>query len=117
MVKKEDAIESYEGIFNQVWERVVVTLGAITVAALWRRAIKRTITDCSLLEGLIVTNNGFDLSSLKKTLTSDQQEKLCDMFEQVMLSFFELLSELTGEMIVDQFYKKKILEEIQVKRM
>lgn len=111
MVKKEAVVNIYEDLLAKLWDRIVVSMGVVTVTALWRRIIRKTSVHFPFIEGLSVSNDGFDFSQIRKM--NEKEEIYRNGFEDLILNFFDLLTELTGDMIIDRLFKEKILGEIK----
>jgi len=111
--KKEEVVEIYEELLKKIWDRIVFTLGAVTMAALLRRVIKKTVVSFSFIEELTVSNDGLNFSRLKEKIGIRDKKMIRNGFEELILNFFDLLAELTGDTIVDKLFKKEMLEEVK----
>lgn len=110
-LKKPAVVNIYEDLLSKLWDRIVVSMGAVTVTALWRRVIRKTSGHFPFIEGLSVSNDGFDFSQIRKM---NEKEKIYrNGFEELILNFFDLVTELTGDMIIDRLFKEKIMDEIK----
>ncbi|MEW6608342.1 MAG: hypothetical protein AB1414_13010 [bacterium] len=111
--KKEEVVDIYEDLLKKVWDRIVLTLGAVTVVALWRRVIKRTAKKYTILQYLDVTTEGIQFQKLKSRISEQEKKIIKDGFEELILDLFDLLAELTGDMIVDKLFKNEVTTKLK----
>ncbi len=112
-IKDEEKIVLYEELFKKIWDRVVISLGVITVTALVRRIIRKSSQRFPFLGALTVNNEGVNFLILKTKIRSEELENIKEGFEELIINLIDLLVELTGGLVVDKFFREDILQEVR----
>jgi len=102
---KEEIVDMYEDLFQSIWDRIMPTLGLVTMATIMERAIYRARQRFEALEYLEVTDEGLDFSELRKRVSEKDKGILKEGFKELMAKLFDILAKLTGNVLVSQLEK------------
>ncbi len=102
---RENIVDIYEDLFDTIWEKITPTLGAITVATIAERAVRRTAVEHEMVGLLIVSQEGIDFSQLKRIAGEKDQAALREGFKLLVGNLFDILAKLTGNVLVNELLK------------
>jgi len=102
----EKIIEIYDDLLQTVWDKILPTLGIVTVMTITERAIAKTKNKFPFLALLKVTEKGIDFDSCVSALTSQSDANLTNAFKVVVCSLFDILAKLTGNILVNQLMRE-----------
>ena len=102
---KEEIVDMYEDLFQSIWDRIMPTLGLVTMATIMERAIYRARQRFEALEYLEVTDEGLDFSELRKRVSEKDKGILKEGFKELIASLFDILAKLTGNVLVSHLEK------------
>ncbi|MEK9150278.1 MAG: hypothetical protein AAB267_09590 [Candidatus Desantisbacteria bacterium] len=98
MADNKREFEEKEVLLNKVWEKLLPTLGSITLAALFRRILRKVSSLHSAFSSITVTENGFSFAKIEES-KKDELEKGFPLFISELTTF---LSEMTGEILLSE---------------
>lgn len=105
-VCKEEVLEIYEDLLKTIWNRIVPTLGRVTVVAIMDRALVLTKEAHSLIGQLHVTNDGISFDKLRQHIEEEEKESLHEALKELIVNFIDILAMLTGDILVKQLVKE-----------
>lgn len=108
--RKEEVLDIYEGLLQTIWNRILPTLGGVTVVAIMERAIALTKPKYPLAGYLQVKSKEVDFSKLKERVIEEKQEDIQRVLKEVVANLIDILTMLTGDILVH-----KLLGEIEKK--
>ena len=97
---RENIVDVYEDLFDTIWEKITPTLGAITVATIVERAVRRTAVEHEMVGLLTVSQEGIDFGQLKRIAGEKDQADLREGFKLLVGNLFDILAKLTGNVLV-----------------
>lgn len=104
--RKEELLEIYEELLMTIWNRIMPTLGRVTVVAILERALLITAEKYPHLIHLKVRNDGLDFSELRQHADQSARELLREAFVELVSSLVDILAMLTGDILVQQLVKE-----------
>lgn len=102
---KKGVLEIYEDLLINIWDRILPTLGGLTVATITRKAIAKAGLKYPLVEQLEVSEDGVSFASLRETAAADEHD-LRDALKEVVSNLFDILAKLTGNILVTQLMRE-----------
>lgn len=112
IARKEEVLEIYEDLLQAIWNRIMPTLGRVTVMAIMERALVLTAEKYPLIKHLEATAEGVSFEILRQRLGEEQKPVLREALKEVITNLIELLAMLTGDILVRQ-----LLKEIEGRRL
>ena len=108
--RKEEVLEIYEDLLSTLWNRILPTLGRVTVAAIMERALAMTEETYPALGRLQVTNDGVAFDQLRVRVGMGEEERgmLRDALKELVANLIDILAMLTGDILV-----RKLMIEIE----
>ena len=104
--RKEEVLEIYEELLQTVWDRILPTLGRVTVMAIMERAIVLTKESFPALERLNVTSDGLSFDALRSSMTESELETIREALRELVADLIDILAMLTGDILVQQLIKE-----------
>ncbi|MDI6752074.1 MAG: hypothetical protein QME07_04360 [bacterium] len=98
MADSKREFKEKEALLGKIWEKLLPTLGSITLAALFRRILRKVSSLCPAFSSISVTENGFNFAEIEKS-KKDEFEKGFSLFISELTTF---LSEMTGEILISE---------------
>jgi len=98
MVHSKKEFEEKEALLSKIWEKLLPTLGSITLAALFRRILRKVSSLYPAFSSITVTENGFSFAEIEKS-KKEELEKGFPLFISELTTF---LSEMTGEILLSE---------------
>ncbi len=102
---KEGVLNIYEDLFQTIWGKIVPTLGAVTTAAILKRAVHCTKSEYAVLDYLQVTEQGLVFDELRSHLGEKDRQLVLSAFKELVANLFDVLARLTGNILVDELNK------------
>ncbi len=99
-------IEIYDDLLQTVWDKILPTLGIVTVMTITERAIAKTEKKYSFMGALKVTEKGIAFTDGITLLSSQNDENLKNAFKVVVCNLFDILAKLTGNILVNQLMRE-----------
>lgn len=104
--RKEEVLEIYEDLLQTIWDRILPTLGRVTVMAIMERALALTKESYSLLGHLKVTAEGISFEALREQMGEEERAILRDALKELVANLIDILAMLTGDILVRQLIKE-----------
>ena len=98
MAHSKKEFEEKEALLSKVWEKLLPTLGSITLAALCRRILRKVSSLYPAFSSITVTENGFSFACLEES-KKDELEKGFPLFLSELTTF---LTEMTGDLLLSE---------------
>jgi hypothetical protein len=92
----------YKQIMQQIWDKVVITLGPITTAVILKKVISKTQTQYPFMKQLKVSEEGVYFNHLK----INNKKKLEEGFESLINNLFDILANLTGDILIREIKRE-----------
>jgi len=102
---KKGVIEIYEDLLINIWDRIIPTLGSLTVATITRKAVSKAKLKYPIIEQLAVGEDGVSFAALRETSATDEHD-LRDALKEVVSNLFDILAKLTGNILVTQLMRE-----------
>lgn len=106
IARKEEVLEIYEDLLQAIWNRIMPTLGRVTVMAIMERALVLTAEKYPLVKHLVATAEGVSFEILRQRLGEEQKPVLREALKEVITNLIDLLAMLTGDILVRQLLKE-----------
>ena len=104
--RKEEMLEIYEDLLQTLWNRILPTLGRVTVMAIMERSLALTSEKYPLIGHLQVTNEGVSFSVLSQQMGQEERESVRDALKELVANLIDILAMLTGDILVRQLIKE-----------
>jgi len=98
---KLEVVDIYEELLINIWNKIVPTLGQVTVGAIFDRAIHRTMKQYPLIANLKVRRSHLDFSELRQSLKDREKSNIKDGFKDLVTNLIDILAKLTGNILVN----------------
>ena len=108
-IRKEEVVDVYGNLLQKLWNKIVVTLGIVTLKAIMRRSLIMTAQKYDFLSQLEITDEGLDLATFRARVSEQDRENMKSGFEELILNLFAVLAELTGEVIVNKLFREEAI--------
>ncbi|HEY9671593.1 MAG TPA: hypothetical protein V6D11_09135 [Waterburya sp.] len=112
IARKEEVLEIYEDLLQTIWNRIMPTLGRVTVTAIMERALVLTAEKYPLIKHLEATAEGVSFELLRQHLGEEEKPVLREALKEVITNLIDILAMLTGDILVRQ-----LLKEIEGRRL
>ncbi|AKG20071.1 hypothetical protein [Calothrix sp. 336/3] len=112
IARKEEVLEIYEDLLQTIWNRIMPTLGRVTVTAIMERALVLTAEKYPLIKNLEATAEGVSFEVLRQRLGEEEKPVLREALKEVITNLIDILAMLTGDILVRQ-----LLKEIEGRRL
>lgn len=110
--RKEEVVVMYEDLLQTIWERLLPTLGRMTVCAIMERSLALTSERHAFMQQLKVTRDGVDFEQLRERLRDQDHDHVRLAMKEFVANLIDLLAMLTGDIIV-----RRLLTEIGGERI
>lgn len=104
--RKEEVLAIYEDLLATIWNRILPTLGRVTVMAIMERALALTAADFPLVERLQVTNEGLSFDELREHVSEEERAVLREALRELIANLIDILAMLTGDILVRQLMQE-----------
>ena len=100
--RKQEILTVYTDLLNGIWQRMVPTLGRMTVVAMVERAQRVTVRTHPILRHVAVTRDGIDLTPVRDHMPMTSRDELHDALKDLIVNIVDVLVMLTGDVLVRQ---------------
>jgi hypothetical protein len=104
--RKGEVLEIYEELLRTVWDRILPTLGRVTVMAIMERAIVLTKESFPIVERLEVTSDGLSFDALRSSMSESELAVIREALRELVADLIDILAMLTGDVLVQQLIKE-----------
>ena len=98
--RQDEVISIYEDLLQTIWNRLVPTLGRVTVSAILDRSIAATVERYPFMQALGVTREGLSFAPLREQLGERDQASVREAMKELVANLIDLLAVLTGDILV-----------------
>ncbi|MFH7025746.1 MAG: hypothetical protein ACHBN1_10145 [Heteroscytonema crispum UTEX LB 1556] len=112
IARKQEVLEIYEDLLQTIWNRIMPTLGRVTVTAITERALVLTTEKYPLIKQLSLTSEGVSFEILRQHLGEEEKPVLRDALKELITNLIDIIAMLTGDILV-----RKLLNEIEEKKL
>jgi hypothetical protein len=106
--RKEELLEIYDDLLKTIWNRILPTLGRVTVMAIMERALALTEESYPLIGKLQVNTEGVSFRSLSQSMKGKESQVIREGLKELIANLIDILAMLTGDILV-----KQLLQEIE----
>jgi hypothetical protein len=106
--RQEEMLDVYNDLLAAIWNRILPTLGRITVVTIMERALTLARDKYPLLDHLQVTSEGLLLDRLRQRCDAEDGDTVREALREVVTMLIDILGMLTGDILVRQ-----LMEEIE----
>lgn len=110
--RKEEVLETYDDLLKTIWNRILPTLGRVTVIAIMERALVLTKERYPLIGQLEVTQDGVSFTMLRQHIQDEDRQVIREALKELITNLIDILAMLTGDILV-----KQLLQEIEARRL
>lgn len=103
---KEEILEIYEELLQTLWDRILPTLGRVTVVAIMERALTLTKKNFPIAERLKVSPGGLLFDKLRDSMEESELETIREALRELVANLIDILAMLTGDTLVQQLIKE-----------
>lgn len=104
--RKEEVLEIYEELLQTIWDRILPTLGRVTVMAIMERAISLTKENFPVAAQLEVSQDGLLFGDLRDSMGESELETIREALRELVADLIDILAMLTGDILVQQLIKE-----------
>jgi hypothetical protein len=104
--RKEEVLAVYDDLLQTIWNRILPTLGRVTVMAIVERSLTLTKASYPPLEHLQVTEEGLSFEALREQIGNAERVTLRDGLKELVANLIDILAMLTGDILVRQLIKE-----------
>lgn len=108
VARKEEIVSLYEDLLKTIWDRLVPTLGRVSVAAIMERSLGETTKKYPFMKSIEISREGLSADSLQHIIESRDPGEIRSAMKELVAVVVDLLAVLTGDIIV-----RRLLSEIQ----
>ncbi len=106
--RKEEVLDIYNDLLKTIWNRILPTLGRVTVMAIMERALVLTEETYSIIGYLKVTSEGVSFRTLSQNVKDEDNQIIREGLKELVANLIDILAMLTGDILV-----KQLLQEIE----
>jgi len=103
---REEVLEIHEDLLQTVWNRILPTLGRVTVIAIMERAIILTQDSFPIAGLLKVSPEGLLLEDLRGSIDESDLGVIRQALRELVANLIDILAMLTGDILVQQLIKE-----------
>lgn len=100
--RKQEILTIYTELLTGIWQRMVPTLGRMTVVAMVERAQRVAMRSHPILHHIVVTREGIDLAPVREYTPVISRDELHYAFKDFTVNIVDVLVTLTGDVLVRQ---------------
>jgi hypothetical protein len=109
---RKNIVEVYQDLLQTIWEKMLPTLGVITVVAITKRSVIKAGEKYPLIANLIVSEEGISFEAIKERIKQGDKEEIKAAFKHLIATLFDILAKLTGNILIGQLVKE--IDSLQV---
>lgn len=104
--RKEEVLTIYQDLLQTIWNRILPTLGRVTVMVIMERTLAITQKKYPPISHLQVTNHGIVFSDLHRHVDEVEHDLLRLALNDFIVNLIDILAMLTGNILVEQLVKE-----------
>jgi hypothetical protein len=106
--RKEEVLDIYNDLLRTIWNRILPTLGRVTVMAIMERSLALTEETYPIIGYLKVTSEGISFRILSQNVQDTDNQNIREGLKELVANLIDILAMLTGDILV-----KQLLQEIE----
>ncbi|AOW99316.1 MULTISPECIES: hypothetical protein [Moorena] len=110
--RKEEVIDIYEDLLTTIWDRIMPTLGRVTVVSIMERSLALTAEKYPLIGYIESSAEGVSFEVFRKKVSPEQRLLIREALKELVTTLIDILAILTGDILVRQ-----LLKEIEGKKL
>jgi hypothetical protein len=103
---QSDPLDIYEELLMTIWNRIMPTLGRVTVIAIVERALVVTTRRYPQIRYVRLQNHGIEFSELRQHADETSHELLHESLRELVTNLIYILAMLTGDILVRQLIRE-----------
>jgi microcystin degradation protein MlrC len=103
---QSDPLDIYEELLMTIWNRIMPTLGRVTVIAIVERSLVVTTRRYPQIRYVRLQNHGVEFSELRQHVDEMSQELLHESLRELVTNLIYILAMLTGDILVRQLIRE-----------
>lgn len=104
--RKEEVLTIYQDLLQTIWNRILPTLGRVTVVVIIERALTITQKKYPILRHLRVVQEGIDFQEMQMHVDEVGHDRLREGLNELIVTLIDILAMLTGNILVEQLVKE-----------
>ncbi|GAB4224801.1 MAG: hypothetical protein Kow0049_01160 [Stanieria sp.] len=97
-----EVLKIYQDLLQVIWNRILPTVGQVTIMTIMERALVLTKEKYSLISYLHITPQGISFEELFLKLEQEEGLKIQEAFKKLVVNVFDILTLLTGDILSQQ---------------
>ncbi|AFZ36844.1 hypothetical protein Sta7437_3338 [Stanieria cyanosphaera PCC 7437] len=97
-----EILKIYQDLLQVIWNKILPTLGQVTVMAIMERALVLTKEKYSLIRYLHITPQGISFEELFLRLKQEEELIIQEALKKLVVNVFDMLIMLTGDILIQQ---------------
>jgi hypothetical protein len=97
-----EVLKIYQDLLQVIWNRILPTVGQVTIMTIMERALVLTKEKYSLISYLHITPQGISFEELFLRLEQEEGLKIQEAFKKLVVNVFDILTLLTGDILSQQ---------------
>jgi hypothetical protein len=97
-----ELLKIYQDLLQVIWNKILPTLGQVTVMAIMERALILTKGKYSLIGYLHITPQGISFEELFLRLKQEEELIIQEALKKLVINVFDILTMLTGDILSQQ---------------
>ncbi|WP_424097638.1 hypothetical protein [Moorena producens] len=110
--RKEEVIDIYEDLLTTIWDRIMPTLGRVTVVSIMERSLALTAEKYPLISYIESSAEGVSFEVFRQKVSPEQRLLIREALKELVTTLIDILAILTGDILVRQ-----LLKEIEGKKL
>ncbi|NEO78977.1 hypothetical protein [Moorena sp. SIO4G3] len=110
--RKEEVIDIYEDLLTTIWNRIMPTLGRVTVVSIMERSLALTAEKYPLISYIESSAEGVSFEVFRQKVPPEQRLLIREALKELVTTLIDILAILTGDILVRQ-----LLKEIEGKKL
>ena len=110
--RKEEVIDIYEDLLTTIWNRIMPTLGRVTVVSIMERSVALTAEKYPLIGYIKSSGEGVSFEEFREKVPPEQRLLIREALKELVTTLIDILAILTGDILVRQ-----LLKEIEGKKL
>lgn len=104
--RKEEVLTIYQDLLQTIWDRILPTLGRVTVVVIIERALTITQKKYPILRHFQVVQEGIEFQEMHRRVDEVGHDVLREALNELIVNLIDILAMLTGNILVEQLVKE-----------
>lgn len=97
-----ELLKIYQDLLQVIWNRILPTVGQVTIMTIMERALVLTKKNYSLINYLHITPQGISFEELFLLLEQEKELIIQEALKKLVVNVFDILKMLTGDILSQQ---------------